>query len=199
MLTMLEAVQARRSRYALGSGGAVSNGRVRELVETALHHAPTAFHTQSGRILLLFGEEHRRLWAIAEEVLRPEVAPEKWARTWEKLQSLAAARGTVLFFDDTAVTARFAGQYPLYADRFPLWAEQSSAMLQYAVWTLLEAEHMGASLQHYDPLIDEGVRRAWSLPESWRLIAQMPFGQPYAGPGEKERVPVASQIRVFGL
>lgn len=197
-LSTLDAVRLRRSCYALGSACAVTNERVLELVETALHHAPTAFHSQSGRVLLLFGEEHRKLWKIAEDILKPEVPVKKFPETWAKLQSLAAGRGTILFFDDTAVTARFAQENAFFGARFALWAEQSSAMLQYAVWLLLASEGLGASLQHYDPLIDDEVRRIWDLPQSWRLIAQLPFGQPYAAPGEKDRVPVETQLKVFG-
>ena len=44
---------------------------------------------------------------------------------------------------------------------------------------------MGASLQHYNPLIDDEVRRVWNLSDDWKLIAQMPFGVPVAQPGFK--------------
>ena len=47
--------------------------------------------------------------------------------------------------------------YSAYAEKFPIWAEQSGAMLQYALWVALEAEGLGANLQHYSPLIDAKV------------------------------------------
>ena len=46
-------------------------------------------------------------------------------------------------------------------------------MHQLAVWTMLEDEGMGASLQHYNPLIDDEVRKVWNLSDDWKLIAQM--------------------------
>lgn len=50
---------------------------------------------------------------------------------------------------------------------------------------MLEDTGLGASLQHYNPLIDDEVRKRWSLPREWKLIAQMPFGTPAGEPGER--------------
>jgi predicted oxidoreductase (fatty acid repression mutant protein) len=70
-------------------------------------------------------------------------------------------------------------------------------MLQFVVWTSLELEGLGASLQHYNPLIDEEVRAKWNLPSTWKLIAQMPFGKPTGAPGEKEFQPLDTRMKVF--
>lgn len=70
-------------------------------------------------------------------------------------------------------------------------------MHQLALWTLLEEAGFGASLQHYNPLIDKDVRAQWRLPEEWRLIAQMPFGLPLAPPAEKLFEPVEARMRIF--
>ena len=55
---------------------------------------------------------------------------------------------------------------------------QSDGMTQYAIWTALEAEGLGANLQHYNPLIDQKVATEWKVPESWELSAQMVIGEP---------------------
>ena len=47
-------------------------------------------------------------------------------------------------------------------------------MHQFAIWTMLEDAGLGASLQHYNPLIDEKVQNEWKLNPNWKLIAQMP-------------------------
>ena len=62
---------------------------------------------------------------------------------------------------------------------------------------MLEDAGLGASLQHYNPLIDDEVRRTWNLPESWMLIAEMPFGTPTAEPGEKEFGELSERIKIF--
>ena len=67
-------------------------------------------------------------------------------------------------------------QFALYADNFPIWAEQSNGMAQFAVWTALADAGVGASLQHYNPLVDEVVRKHWGVHGNWQLRAQMPFG-----------------------
>lgn len=70
-------------------------------------------------------------------------------------------------------------------------------MHQLAIWTMLEDKGLGASLQHYNPLIDEDVRSTWHLPETWQLIAQMPFGTPVAEPGGKEFDDLSERIKIL--
>ena len=70
-------------------------------------------------------------------------------------------------------------------------------MHQLAVWTMLEDVGFGASLQHYNPLIDETVLKEWQLPETWELIAQMPFGVPLQEPGTKEFNSIEERVRIF--
>ncbi|WP_261974689.1 nitroreductase family protein [Geobacter metallireducens] len=85
----------------------------------------------------------------------------------------------------------------MYSDNFPVWSNQSSGMLQYAIWSALELEGWGASLQHYNPVIDDSVKAAWNIPDNWKLIAQMPFGKPVAEPVSKEFQPVAGRVKLF--
>lgn len=91
-------------------------------------------------------------------------------------------------------------KFALYADKFPTWATQSDGMLQYALWTALEAEGLGASLQHYDPLIDAGVARTWGLPppDTWKLNAQLVFGGRAGQPGDKSFMDLDERVKVFG-
>ena len=105
--------------------------------------------------------------------------------------------GTVLFFEDQKVVKGLQEAFPAYQENFPGWSLQTSAMHQLAIWVMLEDVGFGASLQHYNPLIDEEVRRAWDLPEHWHLIAEMPFGLPLGKPGEKEFQPLEERVRIF--
>jgi predicted oxidoreductase (fatty acid repression mutant protein) len=113
------------------------------------------------------------------------VKADAFDKTAQKIASFSGGHGTILFFDETAVTDKFAEQFPAYSDNFPIWAQQANGMLQFAVWTALEQEGLGASLQHYNPLIDEKTKEAFDIPKSWKLIAEMPFGNPTDKPGEK--------------
>ena len=70
-------------------------------------------------------------------------------------------------------------------------------MHQYVVWTALEIEGFGASLQHYNELIEEQVKKEWNVPGNWKLISQMPFGKPVGKPDEKQFQPLEDRIKVF--
>lgn len=192
-----EAVQNRRTIYALSSASPISDDRITEVVGHAVKYVPSAFNNQSQRAVVLFGENHHKLWNIVLEALRKIVPPENFAQTEAKIRAFAAGHGTVLYFDDTSVTKALMQQFPLYRDNFPGWAQHANGMLQFAVWTALESEGLGASLQHYNPLIDEAVREAWSLPKEWKLIAQMPFGAPTAAPDDKDSEPLEKRLLVF--
>lgn len=71
-------------------------------------------------------------------------------------------------------------------------------MLQFVIWTALEAEGLGANLQHYNPLIDAKVAEEWGVPANWKLSAQLVFGGKAAEAGEKTFLPVEQKYKVFG-
>ena len=83
-------------------------------------------------------------------------------------------------------------------NRFPIWSTQSDAMLQYALWVALEAEGLGANLQHYNPVVDAKVAETWKLPATWRLNAQLVFGGRGGEPSAKSFAPVEEKLKVFG-
>ncbi len=184
--TFKEAVKNRRSIYGLSNQSPVSDEKLKEMIRFAVLHVPSAFNSQTARVVLLLGEEHRKFWSIVEETLRKMVPAEAFAKTEEKInRSFASGYGTLLFFEDRMVVEDMQKNFPLYADKFPEWSEHTSAIHQFVLWTMLEDAGFGASLQHYNPIVDEEVKATWNLPEKWHLIAQMPFGTPTEEPGEK--------------
>ncbi|MGP0583924.1 nitroreductase family protein [Paenibacillus timonensis] len=191
------AVKTRRSIYAIGKDIPISEDRIEEIVKNAVLYSPSSFNSQSGRVVVLFGEQHDKLWDITKESLRKVVPADSFGPTEEKMAAFHAGRGTVLFFEDQAVIEGLQKQFALYADNFPVWSQQSNGLLQYVVWTALSDEGIGASLQHYNPLIDEEVRKEWAVPETWKLIAQMPFGKIEAPAGDKEFASIESRMKVF--
>lgn len=192
-----EAMKDRRSVYTIGNETTVSDERLEEIIGQAVQNVPSAFNSQSARVVILLGENHKKLWGITLDTLRKLVPPEKFAPTEGKINSFAAGYGTVLYFDDTSITDGFASQFAAYKDNFPVWAQQANGMLQFAIWTSLEAEGLGATLQHYNPLIDDEVKANWKLPQSWKLIAEMPFGKPTAVPDAKQFTPLVERMLLF--
>ncbi|MGL5206983.1 MAG: nitroreductase family protein [Acidaminococcaceae bacterium] len=193
-----DAVKNRRSIYAIGNEKIVSEEKIEEILRDALLHTPSPFNSQSTRLVLLFGEEHKKLWQITLEELKKRVSPEQFEKTMSKINdSFASGYGTILFFEEKKIVDHLCSSFPSYADRFPYWSHHTNAMHQLIIWSALEAEGLGASLQHYNPLIDEAVRKEWNIPESWQLIAQMPFGNVLAPAGTKEFGKIEDRLKIF--
>ena len=199
LVTLQQAFDERRSVYALGNELPVEPQAIVNMAERVLLHTPSAFNSQSSRLVVLFGAEHQRLWDIAEEKLRAAVGDGDFSGSKQKLDGFRAAAGTVLFYEDKNVTQSLQEQFALYADRFPVWAQQTSAMHQYAMWTELRTLNVGANLQHYNPLVDQDAAKAFAIPDSWELVAQMPFGNIVELAGEKTYQPVSERMKVLGL
>lgn len=192
-----DAVKKRRSYYGISKETVISDDKIVELVQEAVKHTPSSFNSQSARVVVLLGENHDKLWDITTNTLRAIVPADQFEPTEQKMGAFKNGYGTVLFFEDKNVIDGLMENFPSYAQNFPIWSQQSSGMHQFVVWTALENEGFGASLQHYNPLIDEEVKSTWSLPDSWQLVAQMPFGKPTAQPGEKQFQPIDERVKVF--
>ncbi len=191
--------EKRRSIYALNDNLPVSNDEVVDLVEHAILHTPSAFNSQSARIVILFGDDHKKLWDITEETLKVVVGDdEKFKGTKDKIAGFRAGAGTVLFFEAESVVRKMQENAPLYADKFPIWAHQTNAMHQYVIWTALASLDIGANLQHYNPIIDQRVTDAWNIAEDWELNAQLVFGGIEQPAGDKEFQSVDERMKVFG-
>lgn len=191
------AVADRRTFYGISKETLVPDERIKEIIEHAVKHTPSAFNSQSARVVLLLKEHHDKLWDITKEALRKVVPPEQFSVTEDKVNSFRNGYGTILFFEDTKVIESLQKQFELYKDNFPIWSQHSSGMHQFVIWTSLEIEGFGASLQHYGELIEDEVKKEWKIPSNWKLIAQMPFGKPTAKPDEKQFQPFENRIKIF--
>jgi len=192
-----EAVENRRSIYALGKTKTVSEERVREIVEFAVKHTPSPFNSQSGRVVVLFGKHSSKFWDYTKEALKKIVPADGFKATEEKIDSFNAGYGTILFFEDQAVVEGLQQKFATFKDKFPVWSLQSNGMLEYVIWTALESEGLGASLQHYNPLVDADVVKEWKVPGSWKLLAEMPFGSVASPAGIKEFSSLDSRVTFF--
>ena len=186
--------QNRRSVYALGKKLPISEQEVLEIIDNAVKYSPSAFNSQTAHAVVLLGENHQKLWDITfgelEKFLPNEEAK---APTKGKIDSFAAAYGTILFFEDHDVVKGLQEQFPSYADNFPIWSEQSTGIASFAVWNALAEAGVGANIQHYNPVIDEKVASEWDIPANLVLRAQMPFGEKLQEAAPIERT---SRVRV---
>lgn len=197
--TFLEAIEHRRSCYSLSATNPVSESDIISAIDRIILSTPSAYNNQSTRLVVLFGRHHTQLWEIVKNALEEFVSPEAFTGVKEKIDSsFAAGCGTVLFYEDIAVIEQLKEKYTTYADKFDEYSEHTSAMHQFAVWTALEDMELGASLQHYNPLIDTAVAHQWNISKEWRLIAQMPFGTPLSVTETKaQHLPLTIRRLVF--
>ena len=187
-------LELRRSNYSLGNHPDLSQAEINALIADAVMYTPSAFNSQSARVVTLYGDEHHKFWNLTLQALKALTPAEKFKSTEQKISSFAAGCGTVLFFEDTTTVKDLQHRFPLYSRNFPVWSEQSNAMLQFALWCLFAEHNIGASLQHYSPLVDAFVQKEWLISPEWQLIAQMPFGNITATPDD----PLAERIKTFG-
>ena len=195
--TAIHSFTKRRTQYALGKQLPFSQEAAANLIQEAIRQAPSAFNSQSSRAVILFGAQSVKFWDLVKEALRPMVPAESFGATENKLASFAAGAGTVLFYEDQDVVKGLQQQFAAYADNFPIWSEHSTGIAQFAVWTALAEAGIGASLQHYNPVVDEAAQKEWNIPASWKLRAQMPFGSHEAPFGDKAFMDDAARFRVF--
>ena len=195
---VISLLQNRRTIYAIGKNIQQTPEQLTELIQEAIRQSPSSFNSQSSRAVILFDAEHEKFWGFVKEKLKEYATDEAAAeKTSKKMDSFAAGVGTILFFEDQNVIQELQEKFALYADNFPVWSEHSTAMAQLAVWTALAAENVGASLQHYHPIVDDKVHAEWAVPSSWKLRAQLVFGSIEAPAAEKSYIDDETRFKIF--
>lgn len=192
----LEALNQRRSEYALSTELPVPEEEVVKLVRDIISVTPSSYNGQSPRAFILFGDDHKALWKIVEDSLIAKIGPERYQKSKGKIDGFANAAGTILYYEDDSVTKKLQDDNPSYHDTFPVWAEQANGMLQFAVWSGLRTLGIGANLQHYNPLIDQKVKETFGIPDGYRLISQMPFGKVVREAPRKPRLDPNDTVKV---
>lgn len=196
-MSFLDQIEKRRSIYAIGKNVTLDQAQITQTIQHAVKFSPSSFHSQSSRVVTLFAQSHEKFWNIVLETLRKIVPAEAFAATEAKINSFAAGYGTVLFYEDQDVVQSLQKQFAAYADNFPIWSEHSTAIAQFAVWTALSEQQIGASLQHYNPIIDAEVAAEFDIPANWKLRAQLVFGSIEAPAAEKTHMEDALRFKTF--
>jgi len=194
----LDLITKRRTIYAIGKNTAQTPEYLTDLIQNAIKQSPSSFNSQSSRAVILFNDASEKFWTLVADKLKAYAKDEESAaKTTAKMASFAAGVGTVLFFEDQDVVSGLQEQFSSYADNFPIWAEHSTAIAQFAVWTALHTEGLGASLQHYNPIVDQEVHAEWSIPSNWKLRAQLVFGSVEGEAKDKSYMDDAARFKVF--
>ncbi|PWB13246.1 nitroreductase [Acinetobacter sp. AM] len=194
----LNLIEQRRTIYALAKNVVQTPEYLTDLIQRTIRESPSSFNSQSSRAVILFNAEHEKFWNFVKQELQAYATDEAAAaKTAAKMDSFAAGLGTILFFEDMSVIEDLQTRFTLYAENFPIWAEHSTAMAQFATWTALHTEGLGASLQHYNPIVDEQVHNEWDIPQNWKLRAQLVFGSIEAEAKAKTYIENTERFKVF--
>ncbi len=109
-----DALASRRSFYTISNSSPISNNEIEDIISFAASNVPSAFNSQSTRMVLLLGEHHKALWNIVKETLKGIVPASVYPNTEQKIdKSFASGYGTVLFFEDSEVVKKLEKNCPL--------------------------------------------------------------------------------------
>lgn len=189
-----ETVENRHSIYGLSDEFVISDERLQEVLHIAVKHAPSAFNSQTARLVVLLEDQNQEFWKQVFDGIKDGLSEERYERNKKRFEGFASGHGTVLVFEDEKEIATYQEKFSDLADVFPIFSQQSSGMLQYLVWTTLENEGFGASLQHYYPQLSEEFKKQWGIQEGWKLISEIPFGAPTESPKPKEYKPAEDMV-----
>ena len=94
------AVESRRTIYPLKNESPISDERIKEIVTLAVKNAPSAFNSQTGRVVVVLKKEHVRLWEAIMEVYKAMLPEDKYNGAKQRFDMFKAAYGTVslMFF-----------------------------------------------------------------------------------------------------
>ncbi|KAI9702213.1 MAG: hypothetical protein M1820_006295 [Bogoriella megaspora] len=199
----MDAIKSRRSIYALNKKSPISDARIEEILHDTILHSPSAFNSQTTRAVLLLKGEHEKFWdmviAKGEYSGWPEEMLNKMRGRWAGFK---ASYGSILLFEDQATLKKNQEVYPATAGLFPEWTQHSHGIHAVTLWTALEAEGLGANLQHNQMIggVEEETQKTWDLPKDWQLLAQLVFGglESQEMPPPKDKLPLSQTTRTFG-
>lgn len=190
-----EAIETRRTIYNLEKTISISDEELEELIAHAVKHVPSAFNSQSTRIVLLLNDKNEQFWKNSKSILKETMGPDRdFEPTRQKIDNFKHSHGTILYYEDQSVINALQEKMPNFYENFEIWSNQANAMHQYAIWTALATKGIGASLQHYNPIVDESTASQFDIPNTWKLIAQMPFGDVRENANEKEIKPLEDRF-----
>lgn len=176
----LKSLSARRTIYALKPElpAGVTIEDVQEAVQTIIKDTPSAFNGQSNRAIILTGETHKKVWDSVAGAIEGESGKKRPESCRDE------AYGSIIFLTDDKTTEKLQADFAAWAPVFPSFALHSSGAAQISTWAAVELLGLGAHLQHYNGYVKAALPEG-AVPQEWTVQAQLVFGAPAAGPGEK--------------
>lgn len=197
MSAFLDLLEKRRSIYTIGTNSDYTKEEITERIRDVVKQVPTAFNSQTTRVVVLFDEAKDKFWDHIYDVQKDVLEGDVWEMMSGTITGSKNGIGTVLFFEDIDAVK----QMPAQGIRGEAYKQNNNANAQYAVWLALTEMDLGATLQHfnvgYEQGFDRGTKEMFDLPDSYEMLAQMPFGSIEQEAGEKDHIDTDEQVKVF--
>lgn len=197
MSTFVDLVEKRRSIYALGTASRYFKQDIEKRIREVVIKVPSAFNSQITRVVILFDNANIKFWNHIYDVQKDVLEGEMWDMMSSIITGGKEGIGIVLFFEDKDAVESM----PARGVRQEAYKQNNNANAQYAVWLALTEMDLGASLKHfnvgYEQGFDKATKEMFDLPESYEMLAQMPFGSIEQEAGEKDHIDTDVQVKVF--
>lgn len=95
----LNATETRRTNYQLTNESTISDARIKELVAHVIKHVPSAFNSQTARVVVVLKEKHEELWDAIMEVYKVQLPADKFEHAKGRMDGFRKAYGTVSWAD----------------------------------------------------------------------------------------------------
>ncbi|KAH0830838.1 hypothetical protein AYO21_11387 [Fonsecaea monophora] len=194
-----ELVKGRRSIYSLSKESTIPDSKIEEIVKFAVTWAPSTYNVQSARAVVLFKDNHDKVWEIVKKHM-DQVPLDEGMRGYmnSRIAGWKDSYGTILWYEDQTALDALAEKNPMVKPKLTEWSDHSTGIHQFIVWTALEAEGLGANLQHFNfhPGVIADLESTFDIPKEWILKAQLVFGKPTGGPQEKTFEPIEKRVIV---
>lgn len=197
-MSFLEIASKRRSVYDLGKDSSHSIEDVVAQLRQVMDRVPTAFNSQTSRLVVVSGEDNVKLWDYIYDVQKDVLSQGMLDQMGPVMQAAKEGLGTILFFEDLDQVK----EMPTQGERTTAYKFTNNGNHQFAAWLTLADMGLGASLQHfnigYDQGFDKGVRDLFDLPDTYEMVAQMPFGSIESPAASKSSVDPETKVQFQG-
>ena len=92
---LMKAVASRRTFYALSPSSPIPDSRIQELLTETIKNTPSAFNSQTTRLVLVLKKEHEKLWDTITEVYKQQLPDEKFQHAKGRFEMFRKGYGTV--------------------------------------------------------------------------------------------------------
>lgn len=165
---IIASLEQRTSVYKIGADLPVSADQIIDAVQKAIACIPESMNTKCSRAIVVLGQRHQELWQRLNAATG--------GKGGEKIEDALRGAGSIIFGIDQDAVKGLQEKFAAFAQAFPVFASESSGMLQLAVWTALRDLGVGASLQHQILMAPGLAQELFGVPASFRAVAVMPFG-----------------------